>query len=88
MGKDGRLYLTDTEHNAVLRRTTPGDYETVAWDPAMAWPDSLAFAPDGRLWITASQFRQLARFHGGKDQRKKPWLLFSVDVAPALVSLR
>src|SRR5690606_29180132 len=47
----GRLYLTAYEHNAVLRRLPGGELETVAHDPRLLWPDTLAVA-EGYLYVT------------------------------------
>jgi sugar lactone lactonase YvrE len=37
----GRVYLSDYEHNAILRRTPAGNYEAVVHDPRILWPDTL-----------------------------------------------
>src|SRR5688572_9890538 len=75
-GKDGRLYLTDYENNAIRRMTEPGQYEFVARDPRAIWPDSMAFGPDGRLYFTANQLNRQKQFHQGKDLRKQPYVVF------------
>jgi sugar lactone lactonase YvrE len=56
-GPDGYLYLTDLEDNAI-NRWKPGTapkLETVAHNPDLHWPDSIAFAPDNSLWFTTSE---------------------------------
>jgi sugar lactone lactonase YvrE len=80
----GRLYLTDWEHNAVVVRSQAGEYRTLVSDPRMWWPDTLALAPDGWLWFTANQLHRLPKFHAGKDLRRRPMLLLRVktDGAP------
>jgi len=77
---EGRLYLTDYEHNAVRRRGPDGIYETVAHDPRMLWPDTLSIGHDGYLYFTANQLHRQPRFHAGKDLREKPYVLFRVKV--------
>ncbi|HLL90507.1 MAG TPA: L-dopachrome tautomerase-related protein [Tepidisphaeraceae bacterium] len=74
----GRVYLTDYEHNAV-RRWTPGDakFETIAADPRMIWPDTLSLGPDGWLYVVANQLNRQALFQG-KDERQQPYTLFRV----------
>ena len=76
----GRLYLTDYEHNAVHRRTPGGSYETLVTDPRMIWPDSMAVAADGYLYFTCNQLDRQPRFHDGKDLRKYPYVLFRTKI--------
>ena len=84
----GRIYLTDYEHNAILRRDRDGEYETLVCDPRVLWPDTLSLASDGYLYFTANQLHRQARFHAGKDLRKKPYALFRVKVDAGPVLLR
>src|SRR5205807_702856 len=44
----GRLYATNYEQNAVLRRVPDGQWETLVHDPRVLWPDTLSVARDGR----------------------------------------
>jgi len=75
----GRIYLTDWEHNAVQVRTGEGQYRTLVSDPRLWWPDTLSLAADGRLYITANQLHRQAKFHDGQDLRKKPYYLFRIQ---------
>jgi len=84
----GRVYLTDYEHNAVLRRNADGEYQTLAHDARMLWPDTMSLAADGHLYFTANQLHRQARYHEGKDLRKKPYALFRVKVDAGPVLLR
>jgi sugar lactone lactonase YvrE len=84
----GRVYLSDYEHNAILRRRTDGLYETLVHDPRVLWPDTLSLAADGHLYFTANQLHRQKRFHGGKDLREKPYALFRVKVDGGPVLLR
>jgi sugar lactone lactonase YvrE len=83
----GRLYLTDYEHNSILRRSKDGKYETLAHDPRMLWPDTMSIAADGFLYFTANQLHRQPRFHGGKDEREKPYVLFKLKVDAKPVAL-
>lgn len=51
---EGDLFITALEHNAVFVRRTNGDIETLLADERLRWPDSLALAGDGYLYLTAS----------------------------------
>jgi sugar lactone lactonase YvrE len=84
---EGRVYLTNYEQNAILRRRTDGTYETLVHDPRVLWPDTLSLATDGHLYFTANQLHRQARFHPGKDLRQRPYSLFRtrVDARPVLL---
>ncbi len=84
----GRIYLTDYEHNGVLRLTPGGQYETLVHDPRALWPDTLSLAADRYLYFTANQLHRQARFQDGKDEREKPYALFRVKVDAGPVLLR
>lgn len=75
----GRLYLTDWEHNAIVVRNSDGQYKVLVGDPQILWPDTLSLAPDGRLYFTANQLHRQAKFNNGVDKRVKPYLLLSVQ---------
>jgi sugar lactone lactonase YvrE len=84
----GYIYSTNYEHNAILRRLPEGEWETVAHDPKLLWPDSLSLATDGYLYVTANQLHRQARFHNGHDLRHKPYTLFRIYVNAQPVLLR
>lgn len=77
---EGRVYLSDYEHNAIRRRSAGGDIETLVHDPHALWPDTLSLAADGYLYFTANQVERGAAFHNGQDLRQKPYVLFRVKV--------
>jgi len=76
----GRVYLSDYEHNAIRRRRTQGEIETLVHDPRVLWPDTLSLAADGYLYFTANQVERQGVFHNGRDLRQKPYVLFRVKV--------
>ena len=77
---EGRVYLSDYEHDAVRRRSVAGEIETLLHDPRVLWPDTLSLATDGYLYFTANQIERGAGFHDGHDLRQKPYVLFRVKV--------
>ena len=77
---EGRVYLSDYEHDAIHRRGAGGEIETLVHDPRVLWPDTLSLAADGYLYFTANQIERGAGFHDGKDLRQKPYVLFRVKV--------
>ncbi len=77
----GRLYLTDIEDNAVVRIDVdqPGmPQQVVVRSPQLDWPDSMAFGPDGALYVTASQIEKAPRFNQGQDRRTEPYRTFRI----------
>jgi len=84
----GYIYSTNYEHNAILRRSPDGQWETVTHDPRLLWPDTLSLATDGYLYITANQLHRQARFHQGHDLRKKPYTLFRIQIGAKPVLLK
>jgi sugar lactone lactonase YvrE len=78
-GLAANIYLTDLEHNAVVRwDATSGEIEKVVEDSRLRWPDSMAWGPDGALYVTASQINRTPRFNQGQDRTIKPLQLFRV----------
>jgi sugar lactone lactonase YvrE len=77
---EGCIYVTNYEHNSIMRRTQNGEWETIIHDPRLLWPDTLSLANDGYLYITANQLHRQARFHNGRDMRRKPYTVFRVKV--------
>jgi sugar lactone lactonase YvrE len=83
----GRIYLTDYEHNAILRRLPDGEFETVVHDPRLIWPDTMSVAADGHLYVTANQLNRQAQYNRGKDLRRYPYSLFRVAIDAGPVRL-
>jgi sugar lactone lactonase YvrE len=78
VGPDGGLYITSVLNHSV-KRLDPGSslpFTVPVDDPRLVWPDSMAWSPDGWLYITASQIPRMARFNGGRDLAQLPYQLF------------
>jgi sugar lactone lactonase YvrE len=55
-GKDGRLYLTSLEENAIRVYQEGGKSTSVfSRSDYLKWPDSFAVGPDGAIYVTTSQ---------------------------------
>ena len=64
MSRDDKLYLTSPEDNSV--KVWDGDRSRiVVQDPRLSWPDSLAEAPDGSIYVTASRIPDMPWFKSG-----------------------
>jgi len=77
---EGRVYLSDYEHDAVRRRMASGEMKTLVHDPRVLWPDTLSLAANGYLYFTANQIERSPTFNNGRDLRKQPYVLFRVKV--------
>ena len=84
----GRIYSTNYEHNAILRRGSDWKWETIIHDPRLLWPDTLSLAANGYLYVTANQLHRQARYHNGQDLRQKPYTLFRIHIDAQPVLLR
>ena len=84
----GNIYATNFEHNAVLRRLPNGQWETVAHDPRLLWPDTMSVAADGYLYVTANQLHRQPPFQRGEDLRQKPYVIFRVHIGEGPIQLR
>lgn len=76
---DGSIYLTDLEGNAIARwNVATNKVETIITDKRLLWPDTLAWGPNGDLYVTASQIQNMPRFNGGKSTRTEPYKLWKI----------
>ena len=83
----GRLYATNYEHNAILRRERTGEMQTLVHDERMLWPDTMSIATDGHLYFTANQLHRQSKYQEGEDLRTYPYYLFrvAIDAGPVLL---
>jgi sugar lactone lactonase YvrE len=82
----GRIYAGDYEHDAI-RRYANGQWQTIAQDPRILWPDTFSVGSDGYLYFIANQLHRQAPFHEGRDERKQPYALLriKIDAGPVLL---
>jgi sugar lactone lactonase YvrE len=71
VGPDGYLYLTCIEDNSIKMFESLGRLRNIVKDPELKWPDSIAWGPDGSLYVTTSQI------HLGPDP-SEPYKIFKV----------
>ncbi len=85
MGPNGKIYLTDVEHGAInLFDPQKKKLAPVIADGRLIWPDSLAWGPQGTLFVTCSQIQNMPRFNGGKSLHSTPYQVFKVTGALAV----
>lgn len=84
LARDGALYLTALEQDAIVRRSPDGDAEVVVRDSKIRWPDTIAVVVDatGRrtMYFTVSQIHQAWPFNWGRNAMSDPPRLFRVSL--------
>jgi sugar lactone lactonase YvrE len=84
---DGNVYATAYEHSAVLKRDPGGTWSTIVHAPALLWPDTLAIADDGYLYVSVNQLPRTPLFNGGVDDRIPPYMIIRVHIGAHPVRL-
>lgn len=56
---EGNVFITDVEHQAVVKLTPDGRLETLIKDQRIRWADGLSFGPDGWLYLADSAIPHL-----------------------------
>ena len=79
---DGAIYVTDYENGAIRKRGADGRLVPFLRDPRLSWPDSMALAADGTLYVTATQIHRGADFRGA-DERVKPFRVWRTRTSSA-----
>ncbi len=83
--KDNNIYLGDLAANAIGVIKPDRSYYRLAQSPELAWVDSLAFGPEGKLYAVINQLHRSAVLNGGEPLSKPPYLLIEVKaLAPGL----
>jgi len=85
---EGAVYATAYEHSAVLKRDAAGAWSTVLHAPQALWPDTLALAADGNLYVSINQLPRTPLFNGGVDDSVPSHQIVRVPVGAAPVRLR
>jgi sugar lactone lactonase YvrE len=76
----GNIYLSDAEHDSIVRVTPDLKWEAIAHDRRLMWPDTFAFAPSGSLCVTCSQIQNMAWCHDGKSNRTTPYTIYRLAI--------
>jgi sugar lactone lactonase YvrE len=78
--RQGNLFLSDSEHDAIVRVTPDLKWKTVAHDERLIWPDTFAWSADGWLYITCSQIQTMPWSHQGVSTRTTPYTIYKLRV--------
>ena len=72
----GRIYLTDPEHNAVIRMNADASLTTLLRDDRLRWPDGFSFGPDGWLYVTCSALQHVIMKSSSHVAEHGPYHIF------------
>jgi sugar lactone lactonase YvrE len=79
--ESGNLLLASFENNSIdFWNVTDGAYRTLIQDKRLQWPDSMAWGPDGTLYVTTSQIHRTPKFNGGKNLRAEPFAVWKITL--------
>lgn len=76
------IYVTDSEHDSIVRRRRDGTMDVLARDPRIVWADGI-FATREHVYVSLGQWNRLPSFNGGKDLRQPPFLLVRIPTGRA-----
>jgi sugar lactone lactonase YvrE len=80
-GRDGTVYLAAFEQDAIARfNASSRETSLVIQDQRLQWPDTMAWGPDGKLYVTASQIHRMPKYHGGQSQQQGPYRVFRLNL--------
>ncbi len=79
--KDGSLYLTDLERNAISKYDLETNrLTTVISNSEISWPDSIDFDAEGRVYFSTAQFHRLASLNNGIDLQKGDFKIYRTEL--------
>jgi len=78
-GPDGSVYTTDEEDYAIRRISPTGKVDLLVQDERLLWLDSVCVA-GGYLYTVTNQLDRMAQWHGGKDLRQRPYVIFRLPL--------
>ena len=76
----GNVYVSDTDHDSVLRITPSGVVSTLIQDPRLVWSDAMWITADGRLWMPATQMDRSPMMNNGQMAVKFPMVVYTYPI--------
>ena len=80
VGAEGRIYVTDVEHNAI-GISTPDQYTILAQDHQLfSWPDGVAISPDGYIYVVSDQLQNKPWWNNNRNVSQPPYYVLRVKI--------
>ena len=76
LDREGTVYLADMEHSAIVAIGPDRKLRTLVKDERLRWPEGLAFAPDGWLYVTCSALHQVLGKGPEEVAAHRPYQIF------------
>lgn len=73
---EGGLYLSDLEHDAIVRLGPDRTLRTLVRDARLRWPDGLGFGPEGWLYVTCSALHEVIGRPPGQVRAAAPFHVY------------
>ncbi|AKM04560.1 major royal jelly protein [Burkholderia pyrrocinia] len=80
MARDGTLYYTQLDENALMRRSPDGSVALVARDSRLRWVDAPFLDGKGNIYLPAAQLDGAAVFNNGRSTMKMPIHLYKLKL--------
>lgn len=77
---EGRVYITDVEHNAIFRLDQKAGLRTLIRSNRVRWPDALSFGPDGWLYVADSALSDVVLQSKDHIRSRGPFRIFRVQL--------
>ncbi len=83
---EGRVYLSDIEHSAIVRWDLNQGLETLVKSDKLRWPDGFSFDSHGNLYVTCSALHQVILKTSGDIQRQSPFQVYKMKITEQSVA--
>lgn len=78
---EGKIYVSDTDRQAIEKVFPNGTRTTIVQDERLLWVDAMWVDNQNRLWLPAAQLNRGAPFQpDGKSQIAKPLYVYTIDI--------
>lgn len=70
------VFITDIEHQAVVKMAPDGTLQTIVKDKRIRWADGLSFGPDGWLYLADSAIPHIVLQSAGHHAAEAPYMIW------------
>lgn len=77
---NGNHFITNLNENSISKLDANGTLSILLKDSNLKWPDNLAIAQDGYLYISVNQLHTTPAFTGTTDTGKPPYFIYRIKL--------